>query len=86
MNMKSERDKKDGRYLNCYLDRNVYERLEQHCRRSGQTKTAAIERAIEEFTFTDEELCAAEAELKAKAKARAMRDDQEVGEAQAERF
>lgn len=68
--------------MNCYLDRNVYERLEQHCRRSGQTKTAAIERAIEEFTFTDEELYAAEAELKA----RAMRNDQEVEETQEERL
>lgn len=40
------RPKKDGRYLNLYLDRTLHEEFEQFCESLGQTKTVAAERAF----------------------------------------
>lgn len=40
------RPKKDGRYLNLYLDRTLHEEFEQFCESIGQTKTVAAERAL----------------------------------------
>jgi len=40
------RPKKDGRYLNLYLDRALHEEFEQFCESLGQTKTVAAERAL----------------------------------------
>lgn len=40
------RPKKDGRYLNLYLDRALHDEFEQFCERLGQTKTVAAERAL----------------------------------------
>lgn len=40
------RTKKDGRYLNLYLDRTLHDEFEQFCERIGQTKTVAAERAF----------------------------------------
>lgn len=40
------RPKKDGRYLNLYLDRALYEEFEQFCESLRQTKTVAAERAF----------------------------------------
>lgn len=40
------RPKKDGRYLNLYLDRTLHEEFEQFCESLGQTKTVASERAL----------------------------------------
>ena len=40
------RPKKDGRYLNLYLDRALHEEFEQFCESLGQTKTVAAERAF----------------------------------------
>ena len=40
------RTKKDGRYLNLYLDRALHEEFEQFCESLGQTKTVAAERAF----------------------------------------
>ena len=41
------RPKKDGRYLNLYLDRGLHEEFEQFCESLGQTKTVAAQ------SFTD---------------------------------
>ena len=43
---KMSRPKKDGRYLNLYLDRTLHEEFEQFCESLGQTKTVAAERAF----------------------------------------
>ena len=43
---KMSRPKKDGRYLNLYLDRALHEEFEQFCESLGQTKTVAAERAF----------------------------------------
>lgn len=43
------RAKKDGMALNCNIDRQIYERLEEYCHEVGQTKTLAIERILGQF-------------------------------------
>lgn len=41
------REKKDGRYINYKIRRDLYERLEQYAEEKGQSKTVAIERILE---------------------------------------
>lgn len=41
--------KKDGHYINCYLERNLYNRLCYYADEKGQTKTLAIERILKEY-------------------------------------
>lgn len=36
------REKKDGRHINLYIEREIIESLEKYCERMGQTKTVAI--------------------------------------------
>ena len=48
------RPKKDGRDLNCFSRRDLFEQLEQYCDEMGQTKTMVIERALEK-TFREHE-------------------------------
>lgn len=43
------REKKDGRYINYYISRDVYEKLERYCDEMGQTKTIAIERILNSY-------------------------------------
>lgn len=42
------RKKKDGRFINYYIDRQIYERLEQYADDKGQQMTTAIERILKE--------------------------------------
>lgn len=42
------RPKKDGQYINCYLDRKLYLRLCHYAEEKGQTKTLAIERILKQ--------------------------------------
>ena len=43
------RDKKDGRFFNCFLERRIYERLKQYATDKGQPMTTAVERIIDEY-------------------------------------
>ena len=43
------RTKKDAKYLNMKLDREIYDQLEQFCDESGMTKTMATEKILEQF-------------------------------------
>lgn len=43
------RQKKDGHYINCYLDAKVYNTLCRYAEDAGQTKTLAIERILKKF-------------------------------------
>ena len=43
------RPKKDNKAISVRLATNVYDRLNDFCERSGQSKTTAIERAIEMY-------------------------------------
>ena len=50
------RPKKDGRHINYYIDRMIYERLEEYAEEKGQTMTTALERILKQFfNKTDEE-------------------------------
>lgn len=42
------RKKKDGRFINYYIDRSIFERLERYADDKGQQMTAALERILEE--------------------------------------
>ena len=42
------RKKKDGRFINYYIDRRIFERLEQYAAEKGQQMTTAIERILED--------------------------------------
>ena len=41
---------KVGRTISCYIRSDIDDALVRHCERTGQTKTMAIERAIEKMT------------------------------------
>ena len=41
------REKKDGQFVNIYLRKDLYDRLEEFCRETGVTKTFAIEKGVE---------------------------------------
>lgn len=43
------RKKKDGRFINYYVDKTIYDRLEQYAQDKSQTMTAALERILDEY-------------------------------------
>ena len=43
------REKKDAKNFACKFDRRIFERLEEFCELSGQSKTAVVERAVERY-------------------------------------
>lgn len=43
------REKKDGKFVNIYMDVKVCRALSEFCEKYGQTKTTAIERAIMKY-------------------------------------
>lgn len=43
------RAKKDGQHINCYIDRELCERLKVHADEKGQTITTALERILKEY-------------------------------------
>jgi len=43
------REKKDAMNFGCKFDREIFEKLEEFCRLSGQSKTAVVERAVEKY-------------------------------------
>lgn len=47
------REKKDGRFINYYIKREVYEELKKYAEEKGQTMTTALERILEEFWKKD---------------------------------
>ena len=47
------RVKKDGRYINYYIDRKIYDKLDAYAKHKGQTATMALERILEKF-FNEE--------------------------------
>ena len=50
------RKKKDGRHINYYIDRVIFERLEEYADEKGQTMTTGLERILKQFfDKTDEE-------------------------------
>ena len=43
------RAKKDGRYINYYIEKEVVDKLDQYCDETGLTKTVAIERILMKY-------------------------------------
>ena len=43
------REKKDVKNFACKFDREIFEKLEEFCKLSGQNKTAVVERAVEKY-------------------------------------
>lgn len=43
------RDKKDAKNFACKFNREIFEKLEEFCTLSGQSKTAVVERAVEKY-------------------------------------
>ncbi len=41
--------KKDAMNFGCKFDREIFKKLEEFCRLSGQSKTAVVERAVEKY-------------------------------------
>lgn len=43
------REKKDAKAFGCKFDRDIFLRLEEYCKLSGQNKTAVVERAVQKY-------------------------------------
>lgn len=43
------REKKDGKHINLYIEKEILEQLERYCEKAGQTKTMAIERILKQY-------------------------------------
>ena len=43
------RPKKDGVYINYYIQKDIKDRLDNYCEEVGQTNTMAIERILKQF-------------------------------------
>ena len=43
------REKKDAKNFACKFDREIFERLEEFCKISGQNRTMVVERAVEKY-------------------------------------
>lgn len=50
------RDKKDAKNFACKFEREIFEKLEEFCKLSGQSKTAVVERAVEKYIEENLEL------------------------------
>ncbi len=49
------RPKKDGTYINNYIDRELVEKLRDYANKKGQTMTMALERILHEYFSTTEQ-------------------------------
>ncbi len=47
------RPKKDGSYINYYIDRELVEKLREYADDKGQTMTTALERIIKDFLIKE---------------------------------
>ena len=43
------RAKKDGKFLNCYVDKEILEKLEQYCEKTSIPKTSVVEKALSQY-------------------------------------
>ena len=50
------RARKDGKYVNANINKDIYQLLEDWCNMSGQTKTAAVERALKQYCTEQTEI------------------------------
>ncbi len=50
------RAKKDGKFLNCYVDKEILEKLEQYCEKTSIPKTSVVEKALSQYLMQFEAL------------------------------
>lgn len=50
------REKKDAKNFACKFDREIFDRLEEFCDLSGQSKTAVVERAVDKYVAENLEM------------------------------
>ena len=43
------REKKDAKNFACKFDRDIFEKLEEFCKLSGQSKTMVVERSVQKY-------------------------------------
>ena len=43
------REKKDGKFINYYIKREIYDELKKYSEEKGQTMTMALERILKEY-------------------------------------
>lgn len=43
------RPKKDGIFLNCYVNRQIIDKLETYCDKTGIPKTRVVEKALSQY-------------------------------------
>lgn len=43
------REKKDGKHINLYIEKEILEQLERYCEKAGQIKTMAFERILKQM-------------------------------------
>lgn len=48
------RPKKDGEFLNCYIRKDVSERLTAFCQKTGLSKTVSVEQALSQYLIKEE--------------------------------
>ena len=49
------RTKKDGKFLNCYVDKEILEKLERYCGKTSIPKTSVVEKALSQYLMQFEE-------------------------------
>ena len=47
------RAKKDGKFLNLYIDRGIYEALDSYCESEDCTKTEVVELAVKKYLLAE---------------------------------
>ena len=50
------RAKKDGKFLNCYINKEILEKLEQYCEKTSIPKTSVVEKALSQYLMQFEAL------------------------------
>jgi len=50
------RAKKDGKFLNCYVDKGIFEKLAQYCEKTSIPKTSVVEKALSQYLIQSETL------------------------------
>lgn len=50
------RAKKDGKFLNCYVNKSIMDKLEKYCERTSIPKTSVVEKALQQYLMQFEAL------------------------------
>ncbi len=50
------RAKKDGKFLNCYVNKEIMDKLEKYCDRTSIPKTSVVEKALQQYLMQFEAL------------------------------